>query len=406
MRICILCEYFHPDNSGGTPTVLSQLARVLHDEYGLQIEVITSRNWYRGKGKRLPALSNWDGIGIFRLNTPPSNQPRAAWRLAAGAFFTIAALAKLWTRPRPDVVFVVTNPPTAPLAALLYGRARRVPYVYLIHDLYPDLAAALGVLPRAHFLTRCLGKLQRGWLHAARRVVVIGRCMSDYLEANYQVPSGQIEVISNWSNPDEISRKSTDTPFRRHHNLSGPVILYAGNFGQHQNFDNLLDAAKQLRTRQPRATFVFVGEGAKKEAMARRVAAEKLENVRLFPFVPHEEFADLLACADISLVTLEPGAEGLGVPSKFYNILASGRPTMAIVASNSEVARVIKEEGCGVAVEQNNAVALAGALDQLLRDPEAIERFGFNARRACERRFTLRHAARQWHQVFSEVVKK
>lgn len=115
MRICILSEYFHPDNTGGTPTVLSNLARYLKDQHpDLQIDVLASRNLYRGAGGPLPAYENWDGIKILRLRAPKSNRPSTALRLAAGMVFTLTAFRKLNQRPRYDLLFVVTNPPPCP----------------------------------------------------------------------------------------------------------------------------------------------------------------------------------------------------------------------------------------------------------------------------------------------------
>src|SRR5262245_55755333 len=156
MRACILTEYFYPDATGGTPAMLSRLARFLRDAYGeaLDLTVVTSGNLYRGEPVVLPACEEWEGVRIHRLRAPRSNRRSTALRLLAGAVFSARALAHLARLPRPDVLFVGTNPPTAPIAALGLKRLRRIPYVYLIHDLYPDLAIALGMLPRQGLAAR------------------------------------------------------------------------------------------------------------------------------------------------------------------------------------------------------------------------------------------------------------
>lgn len=405
MRICIITEYFYPDNAGGTPMVLSNLARYLKDQHpDLQIDVITSRNLYRGESAGLPLYEVWDGIKIFRLRTPKSNRPSTALRLAAGLVFTTAVFRKLNRRPRYDLLFIVTNPPTLPLAVQAFSKLRKTPYVYLIHDLYPDLATALHILEPSSRIAKVFQRCQRSWLHAAAVTVVIGRCMRDYLIKQYGLPAEQVQVITNWSDPDQIKPLDKHTNFRMEHNLQGTLVLYAGNFGQYQNFDNILEAARQLRDTHPDLTFAFIGEGARREYIAERVATENLTNVKLFSFVPAAEFADLLASADISLVTLEPGAEGLGVPSKFYNILASGRPTVAIVAPDSEVARTLTESACGVTVAQNNPHELAQTLAELAAAPDKLEVMGRNARRALEEKYTLQQIADQFYATFEKVA--
>lgn len=412
MRICLISEYFYPDNAGGTGTVLSNLARYLQDEYSnIQLDVITSRNLYRGEADSLPSQENWAGINISRIQTPKSNRPSAALRLAAGTLFTAAAFRKLALRRRYDLLFVVTSPPMLPMAARAFGRLRRTPYVYLIHDLYPNVATALGVLPADSTIGKLFGHFQHNWLHSAHKVVVLGNCMRDFLAENYSLSKERIEVITNWADHNEIVPLPKRTRFREQHGITGKVVLYAGNFGQYQNFDNILDAARLL-LKTPKSTlkvceditFVFVGDGARKQHIARRIREEGISNIRLFPFVDRADLGDLLASADVSLVTLEPGVEGMGVPSKFYNILASGRPTVAIIGANSEVAHVLETADCGVRVEQGDAEQLAHTLTELLASPEALDRLGQNARAVFEKKYTLHHISRQFYNVFEAAI--
>ena len=185
------------------------------------------------------------------------------------------------------------------------------------------------------------------------------------------------------------------------------MVLWAGNFGHHQNFDAILDAAVVLRDGETqggrKVTFAFVGDGAKREYIASRICNEDISNAKMFPFVPVAQFSDMLASADVSLVALEPGAEGLGVPSKFYNILASGRPTVALVAPGSEVAHVLEENNCGVRIDQDGA-QLARVIGELAGDPQRVQTMGANARRACEEKYSMTQVARQFYDVLSEVA--
>lgn len=405
MRVCIINEFFHPDDTGGTGTVLSNLVRHLKDEYSeLTIDVITTRSVYRGEKSFLSLTEDWDGVNISRVGVPRPRTAKTAARLGAGWLFSMAALSKLMKRKRYDLVMVTTAPPTSPLA-MRWMRISRVPYVYVIYDLFPDVPVALGVLRSDSRVARLCRRMQKQWLRNADSVVVLGRCMRDHLAQNYEVAPERIEVIPIWPSGD-IVPLAKQTRFRQANDLPGRVVLYAGNFGQCQDFDNLLDAARQLRDAQPEITLVFVGEGPKKEYIQQRVADEELSNVRILPFVAHEDFPDMLASADISLVTLEPGAEGLGVPSKFYNILASGRPTVAVVAPNSEVAQVLEEAECGVTVAHHDSSGLARALAQLCADEALLQAMGAAARQVFEEEYTLEKSARRFYQLFEKAASK
>ena len=125
MRLCIVTEYF--DETGSTPTILRNLAVYLIENYkGLEIDVITSRNLYRGDAVQ-PRREIVNAIRVTRLSTPRSNRRSTFARLASGFIFTLAASARLLARSKYDLVLVVTNPPSAPLAAQLLSRFRGVP---------------------------------------------------------------------------------------------------------------------------------------------------------------------------------------------------------------------------------------------------------------------------------------
>jgi glycosyltransferase involved in cell wall biosynthesis len=142
-----------------------------------------------------------------------------------------------------------------------------------------------------------------------------------------------------------------------------------------------------------------VGGGAQKKRIEESVEKENIRNVHLFPFVDQADYADLLASADVSLVTLEPGMEGLCVPSKFYSILASGRPTIALVSTNSEVARVVMEADCGVQVGQGDAEALARAVQDLASHPQRVDEMGRNARVILLERYSSAHISRAYYEA-------
>lgn len=407
MRICMLTEYFDPDGAGGVPTMMPQLAQRLRALYPeVSIDVITSRNVYRGDQYVLPADSEqWEGMTVHRLATPRSNQDSIGKRLLAGCYFTACTWAKLMALPKYDVILSATSPPMIPAAVKAISTIKGTPFVYLIHDLFPDVGVALGALPGKHPVTKMAARAQRGWLDAAARVVVIGRCMRDYIVNQYDIPAERISTIPNWADEHYITPRSHETRFRARHGLKGFVLLYAGNYGLYQNFDTVLDAAKHLQqTGRKDITIALVGDGAKREHIEQRIANEHITNVRLFPFVSAEDYPDLLASANAALVTLEPGAEAVGVPSKFYCILASGRPVIAVMAPTSEVARVVNEASCGIRVNQQDTQGLVNAITKLAQSPQLCETMGHNSRQVLENNYTLTHAADRFFHTFCAVT--
>ncbi len=406
MKICLLSEYFYPDSTGGTGTVLTQLIRHLKDSYpDLEIDVITSRHLYRSQEtpSLLPAYEDWNGIRIFRVDSPLVNTSTTRRRLTANMRFTKSVLRKLMSLPRYDALLVTTAPPPLAAAAKFYKRLTGKPYAYLIYDLYPDIAMAVNVLRRQSRVAAIIRRQQKAWLHSAAKVIVLGRCMADYLNRHYAISADRIQVIPVGADTERVTPLEKDTRFRAAQNLEGFVVLWAGNFGWHQNFDAILDAAKILRDQEPAMQFVFVGDGMRRQYIAERIANEEITNVQMFPFVADDDFSDMLASADVSLVALEAGAEGLGVPSKFYNIMASGRPTVAIVARDSEVAQVLEEVGCGIRVNHSDVAGLVEALSTLHASPDTAARMGAAARRACVAKYSIACIEKQFYETLQTL---
>src|SRR4030067_466722 len=122
--------------------------------------------------------------------------------------------------------------------------------------------------------------------------------------------------------------------------------------------ETIVEGASRLRDIPVR--FLFIGGGGKRERMGKMSEDLGLGNVRFLPYQPKENLRYSLACSDVSLVSIEEGVEGLSVPSKYYGILASGRPVIAMMAERSEVAISIRETGCGYVVPPKAGHNLVG----------------------------------------------
>jgi len=403
MRVCIINEYFYPETMGGTGTVLSSLACELRSQFeSVDIDVITSRNQYHTEGGPLPTSETWNGIHIHRLASP---KPGASTRhrLLANIIFSLLVMLRLVRQPRYDVLLVGTAPPTAPLPAWIYSRLTGTPYIYVTYDLEPDRAVALKLLPASSRFVRVLKRLQHTWLKDANRVVVLGRCMAQYVSENYSLPKSKLEIIPIGFDPMQVVPANRRTGFRSRHGLEGFVALYAGNFGRYHNFDAVLDAAKALADRG--VTFVLVGKGRQRSHIVGRVEEEGIRNVRVLDFVPLDQFSDMIASADVCLVTLEKGMEGLCVPSKLYSNMAAGRPSLVLADRSSEVSLVVTESRSGIQVDPDDTEGLIRALCRLADDPKEAEWMGGNARRTLVEYYATSIVARSYYSLLAAAAK-
>ena len=316
-----------------------------------------------------------------------------------------AAFGRLLIGRAFDAVLVVTNPPSNGFGAWLYWKARHVPYIYLIHDLYPDIAIALQGLKPESIVARLARVFQRQWLHRAHVVVALGRCMKQRLQKVYKIPAHRIQVITNWADSDSILGGSIAGRFREANGLSGFLVLYAGNFSRYVNFDQILTAAKLLRFELD-ITFILIGDGSRKEELIGRIQSEKLTNVRLLQKVSRSVINEVLASCDLPIVSLGNEMLGLGVPSKLYSILAAGRPVLGIVPTGSEVALVIDEDQCGVNVADGDSENLAQQILNLKKNKVLFDKMCVNARASFENRYTLDNAVELYFNLVQRIVNR
>lgn len=357
-RLLIVTEYFWPDEAS-TGKLLGDLVSRMGESSDLEITVLTTDRLYRSTESpqhKLSKKETWSSINIIRTASYRSGRARFVKRLLSDVVFSLQCFwyALLWEY---DCVFVVTNPPLMPLILSRVAVHRSKPLIYLIHDLYPDLPVALRMWKPRSFMVRWIRRWQRTALNSASKVVVLGRCMRDYLVTHYGNNPDAIKVIPNWFTiaPEVATDSLGDQEF---------MVLYSGNLGQFQDFDTILGAAELLKQRKS-VKFVICGNGYKRGYIEQQVSRLKLTNVILQDFLPEDQFRTLLRRAKLGIVTLEPEMEGLGVPSKSYNLMAMGVPLAVIMGPQAELSRVIAETGCGLRVDHGAVHQLADFIAEL-----------------------------------------
>ena len=401
MRVLLLNQVFYPDVAA-TAQQSHDLARHLVSA-GHEVAVITSRSVYGRVGVAYPRRETVDGIEIHRVGRSLFGKASIFARALDFGLFYLRALVKSLTVRRPDVVVCLTTPPFLAMAGWLLRLLRRSRFVYWVMDLYPDVAVADGLLKPGSLSTRLFERLNRFCLRRADRVVVVGRCMMRRV-VEKGVDRGHLVHIGVWADHEEVDPLPRDrNPFRKQWHLDDrTVVMYSGNFGIAYEIETMCDAARRLDDDE-RLRFVFVGGGKRKAEVERYVERHHL-GARIEPYQPREDLDALLSCADVHLVTLKPGFEGLTVPCKLFGIMAAARPVIFVGPPGSEIARVIEESEAGHVVEPGDVEGLVDSISTLAGDPKARASLGGNARRALVERHDRGRACERWRQLLEEVV--
>jgi glycosyltransferase involved in cell wall biosynthesis len=212
-------------------------------------------------------------------------------------------------------------------------------------------------------------------------------------------------VVANWADVGTVRPQPAEESLtRKRLGLEGRFVVgYSGNLGRAHEFETLLGAAHLLRDESDIA-FLITGGGAKAAALAGRVRREGLGNFVFQDYQPPELLADSLAASDIHLVSLLPELEGLIVPSKIYGILAAGRPAIFIGDRDGELASLVRESHCGIAVQVGDREGLAAALRLLRSDRSRLSSMGKRARELAVFRYSSEHAVTDWATLLAAVA--
>jgi glycosyltransferase involved in cell wall biosynthesis len=399
MHVCFFNRSYWPDLSA-TGQLLTELAEDLVRVHGWDVTVVAG--YPLRSGAALPSTEWRNGVHIVRASGSTLDPGRFVGRATNYiSYFASAVVRGLGIR-KPDVVVALTDPPIIGIAALASATKARVPFVFLCEDIFPEVATLLEDF-HSDLVNAALTQVNRFLVRKATRIVALGDTMKRRLVEGKGADPAKITIIHNWADCRAVAPGPRDNAFARQHGLVDRfVVLHAGNIGLSQDLEIVLHAAEQLRER-PDVVFVFVGDGAKKKNLQAIAERRDLRNVKFLPYQPRETMDQSYATADVSLVSLKRGLAGVIVPSKIYNVLASGRPCVAAVEQDCEVADIIRQHGCGYVINPGNASALTARVLDLAADRERAAAMGARARCAALSFDRPRQVA-SYHALLAEVA--
>jgi len=332
---------------------------------------------YRG---RLVTREERHGVQILRSYLYVPRRVTTLRRILHEASFIVSSCLRSLGSGRPDVLMTVSPPLGLALPTVLLSRLRDIPYVFRVEDLQPDAAVDLGMLPSGSSV-KWLYALEHLAYRRAALVSTLTPAMRRKIIAK-GVPADRVALSPNWAEAElfELPLAGGGTAFRQRFGLANRfLVVHVGNMGVKQGLDVVLAAAERSRE-YPEVVYLLVGDGAVRPALEARAARAGLDNLRILPLQPVPIFRELLAAADLALVTQQRTVADIVFPSKLLTLLAAGKPVVASLNASSEVARVVAEAGAGVVAAAEDPEALAAAVQILRGDAQRRQRLGANGR--------------------------
>lgn len=375
--------------------------------YGHQVHMITSYRKEDYNRHRKWFQTDEDGIQVHWLPVLYSNKMNYKERIAAFLKFAWKAAVKA-ASINCDIIFATSTPLTIALPAVYASKKQKVPMVFEVRDLWPELPIAIGAIKNP-LLVKCAKLLEQFAYNNSNYVITLSPGMKNgIMKTGY--PEYKLGVIPNCCDLDlfDISLEFGISLRQKFDWLKDrPLVLYAGTIGKINGVEYLARLAREVWKLDSEVRFLVIGDGKEKEKLTNEAKNCGVLNKNFFmlPEVTKKEMAKWLSAATIStslFVVLEEMWSNSA--NKFFDALAAGRP-VAINYAGWQAELIIKT-GSGIILDPNDINDAANVLVEKIRDFEWLA----NARKAAKQLavncFSRDKMGKKLEEILIEVVSK
>ena len=307
---------------------------------------------------------------------------------------------------RPDIVIGCNLPLDTLDVVSKAAVARRWVFVLWQQDIYSRAIASIMTRrfgPLGWLVGRFYVGMERRALARSGAVVVIAEEFIATVERDYGIGRGKVHLVENWAPLDEITPRPKDNPWSRAHDLADrEVVLYTGTLGMKHDPAQIVELARDLRSR-PQAVVVVVSEGPAAEWVRETAAGEALDRLIVLPFQPFEVYSEVLGSAEVVISVLEPDAGSFSVPSKVLSYLSAGRAIVLSAPADNLASRIVSGAGAGITTAPGETARFIGAVRSLLEDQDARSACERSARAYAERTFDIVAIGSRFEAIFAEA---
>lgn len=403
MRIIYLHQYFTtPDDAGGTRSY--EMARRLVAA-GYTVNMVTS--WREPVGK-----SGWfktieAGIHVHWIPVPYSNNMSYRERILSFSKFALLSAHKAASLPG-DVVFGTSTPLTIALSAVYAARRKKIPMVFEVRDLWPELPIVIKALRGAIPIAAARWLEKFAYNHAAAVVALSPGMKEGVVQQGY--PAEKVHIIPNSCDLELFQvPRNAGVEFRAKHKWleDRPLVVYTGAFGRINGVSYLAHLAAAVKEIAPEIRFLTVGKGYELSQVKELAHHLGILNNSFFMMdvVPKNEIPALLSAATITTsLFVDLPAMWANSANKFFDALAAGRP----IAINYKgwQADILNKTGVGLVLPPNDIPLAARELVRALKDQQWLYNAGTAATKLARERFNRNLLAKQLEDVLLSTQQK
>lgn len=396
MNILYIHQYFlTPKEPGGTRSywVAQELIKNGH-----QVTMLTSSTKFTEKIKRV----NIDGIDVVYLKEEYDQNMNVARRLKAFTNFMYKASRIGLQEKNIDLVIATSTPLTIGIPALILNWFKKIPYIFEVRDLWPEVPIQMGALKNsvirnlAFFLEKTIYK-------NAQHIIALSPGMQNGVTK--YVPKEKTTMIPNMAKIDEFWPREKNLEFEKKLGLNPDSfkIIHFGSLGKANGANTIIESAKLLKN-NGNVEFLFVGGGSTESELIELVGKYDLKNVKFLGKFPMKEVSEIVNFSDISIISfLNLPILYTNSPNKFFDSLSAGKPI--IVNSAGWTKGIIEKYNCGYYVNPNRPQELVDIILFLKEHPEIVEEMGKKSKNLAETVYDKSILTKQFVKTVENIYK-
>lgn len=362
-KLLIYAHYYIPDTAS-TGQILRELSEGMLDVFDITVicvvpsylgtieEKYKTQKYYR---------ENINGVNILRIRVPEFSKTNKISRIKNILGYFFGSILATFKVGKQDYVFSISQPPILGGLLGVWGKwIKHAKYIYNIQDFNPEQIMAVGY-SKNKLLLKLMMALDKFSCKRSDLVITVGRDLIETLKLRFKKNPPDSVMINNWIDEKEIyplpANHEKVVSFKKKYGLDGKfVIMYSGNIGLYYDLENIIKVIENFKLGTKAAdgrevVFAFVGAGSVLDELVLYVKEHKMDNVMFIPYQDKKELIYSLNAGDVHWCVNAKGIKGVSCPSKYYGIMAVGKPVLGVLERGSEIRCLIEETKGGLVCE-------------------------------------------------------
>ncbi|MDC1010454.1 glycosyltransferase family 4 protein [Flavobacteriaceae bacterium] len=342
--------------------------------------------------------SNFNGILVYHI--PLKKFKSSILRIISFIYWHSFSLFLSFFIKKIDFILTPSPPLTAGLISVLIAKIKNAKCIYNVQEIYPDLLIKHGSLNN-RLIIKILKIIESRVYDWSNAITTIDYRFYNKIKTRVK-DQNKLHVIPNFVDANFYNIESSVLLPKKFTKKEGNInMLYAGNIGLAQEWDLILNLAKEIEN-DPIIIWI-VGEGVKKSYLESYIRKNKLNNINLLPYQDRKFMPSINLFADFHFIAMNKNMENEGFPSKIYSIMSSGRPMVVVSSKGTPIVSFLEKTNTALIVPDHSLIGFKNAVLKLSSDNKLRKDLGNSGRKIIEQKFTKKHIINQYLELIENI---